>query len=188
VSDYINFNGGGGVTIHAGLLRNCLISGNLANGNHSSHLGAGVRMKGGLMENCTIVGNSAINLSDAGGVYNEGGGITNCIVYFNATQSGGTITNIAAGGAVYSCAPELTTGEGNLAGDPLFSNPGSGYGLELTTGDYHLSLVSPCLDTGAPMSWAATAVDLDGNPRLVRALDMGCYETLALRGTIIIIR
>ena len=51
------------------------------------------------------------------------------------------------------------TGTGNIDLDPLFENP--------IAGDYHLTIGSPCIDTGSPWEWTN---DPDGT----RA-DMGAY-------------
>jgi hypothetical protein len=180
-----NVLGGGGVDLNAGVLRNSLIAGNYVNGTVQTSFGGGVRISGGILENCTIVRNFAGgNLSDGGGVSWVAGTITNCISYFNATRPGGTITNLAASGTSFSCAPELVTGTGNISGDPQFINSGIGSGLGCTLGDYHLRSRSPCIEGGTNLTWMSSALDLDGNPRRLRDIvDMGCYEMQVPQGS-----
>ena len=65
------------------------------------------------------------------------------------------------------------TGVGNLDIDPLF--------VDFDGGDFHLQEGSPCIDVAD--NSAASALDLDGNPRIVdgdddgtATVDMGAYE------------
>lgn len=44
----------------------------------------------------------------------------------------------------YSCSPELTSGNGNIIGNPMFADP--------AIDDYHLTENSPCVDAGNPIS------------------------------------
>lgn len=61
-------------------------------------------------------------------------------------------------------------GEGTLNGDPGFINA--------TELDYRLGADSSCRDAGDDEAlWIALpALDLDGNPRILGTVDMGCYE------------
>jgi len=57
-----------------------------------------------------------------------------------------------------------------IVSNPLFVDVGSG--------DYHLQLTSPCIDTGSDaLVPAGITTDLDGNPRIVSvSVDIGAYE------------
>jgi hypothetical protein len=63
----------------------------------------------------------------------------------------------------------------NISGDPLFVDPG--------LGDFHLQMLSPCIDSGDNSAPGLPAFDLDGNSRIfdgdgdsIPIVDMGPYE------------
>jgi len=67
--------------------------------------------------------------------------------------------------------PLPASGLGNIDADPQFVNAG--------INDYHLQASSPCRNAG-DNAYVSTAIDLDGNPRLISAIvDMGVYESQA---------
>ncbi|MCF8298282.1 MAG: T9SS type A sorting domain-containing protein [Saprospiraceae bacterium] len=102
--------------------------------------------------NCTIVDNTDCNLD-----IDSGGEISNCIIW-NMTGSE-DFPNVDIS---YSCIEGiLQPGEGNINQDPLFVDP--------LNGDYQLTQLSPCIDTGDPTS----PLDPDGS-----LADMGCYPYL----------
>jgi len=149
-------------------------------GNYAQYYGA---EDSSAMHNCTVTRNAAANYS--GGV--SRGSLDNCIV--QANYVGASVVNFAYMGAANyvtnSCISPtsgLTTVSGSITNDPKFVDNGTGYGLTLVPGDYHLAKGSPCIDKGLTFSWvtngAAASRDLAGNPRL-RGLypDMGAYES-----------
>ena len=183
--------GGAGVNMQAGLLRNCLVAGNsyeafFQDGTANNRYGGGVRMDAGRMENCTVVRNSDVNYM--GGVYVTGVATAlNSIVYFNTAVGNTNINPVSA--VSFSCAPDLVSGTGgNTSADPQFANAGSGYGPGFTNGDYHLKSSSPCINTGTNLAWVATGVDLDGAARQWHTVDMGCYEAPPPKGTMYFVR
>ena len=173
---------GGGINLSSGgQMENCLIYSNQIIGSTplSSATGGGVYMQGGSVVNCTIARNTATG--SGGGVQVDGGTMNNSIVYFNTTNGvpndcAGSLSSIS-----YSCAPELTAGvQGNRTGNPLFKNAAAG--------NFHLSLGSPCIDTGTNFAGIAT-LDLDLLPRLRKGkVNMGAYESLPPTGALMIIR
>ena len=71
--------------------------------------------------------------------------------------------------------------EGNFANDPLFR--------DASGGDFRLRPESPCADAGSNQLWMATAIDLQGLPRILRGrVDIGAYESPPPAGTLILIR
>ncbi len=139
-------------------MNNCLLAGN------TSQEGGGAYS--GNFTNCTIAGNLT--------TYRCGGlafaSAVNCIVYLN---TGGNVNYLNYYNGVYanSCTLPLPAGAGNIDADPQFVNAGSG--------DYHLQSSSPCRNTG-DNAYVTTALDLDGNPRMISAIvDMGAYESQA---------
>ena len=173
--------GGAGVTMRTtgAILRNCLFYGN--NSTVTANGWGSVFMDGGVMECCTLTGNQN------GGVYyrNLGGNSTvrNCIVYGNSysNHNGGAIT--------FTCATPLPAGAGNIASDPVFKSPGTGFGLSHVAGDYRIRYGSPAMDAGTNQAWMTNAVDLAGTPRIMRRIvDMGAYENNTTAGSILIIR
>ena len=187
-----NLYGGGGVQLDgagSGTFRNCLIA-----GNHVDELGfdsgggGGIHVKGSgswRFENCTIARNFAAGHASngsAGGILCRGGTVTltNCIVYQNAINRGGTtVTNWSGVNMSYSCALPTNglTGPGNTPADPVFMNSGINYGLNWTGGDLRPGGGSPCVNTGTNASWMDTAKDLNDLPRKIGSrVDMGAYE------------
>jgi hypothetical protein len=92
----------------------------------------------------------------------------------------------------YSDVQTALNGQGNIAQDPLFAEPGywadpndPNIVLEPNEmhavwidGDYRLQSQSPCIDAGDPaMPFDTQDKDIDGNPRVSNGrVDMGCYE------------
>ena len=113
----------------------------------------------------TLSGNIAAD--DGGGIHFSGGSlaITNCILWSDFATSGPEIF-VYSGSAVvgYSDVQGGWLGQGNLDADPLFRGGG----------DYHLTIGSPCIDTGTD---AGVYSDLDGDARPQGAgFDMGADE------------
>jgi len=164
---------GSGAYMTGGTLRNSLIKDN----DSVYWAGGGVYLDGAgaRMENCTVVGNTVAG-STGGGVQLGSGAALNCVVWSNTVSGGPNDIAGALSSAIYSCAPELTSGDGNITADPLFADPAEA--------DYSLNVSSPCVDTGTNL--VAVVRDLAGNlrPQDGRGyggaeLDMGCYELAA---------
>jgi PKD repeat protein len=168
-------------------VRNSLFYGNQA-GVSGNLLGAGGAVylnTGTTLENCTVVSNQARNsvLTIGGGVQHAGGGITNCIVFFNATSNQPSNVGSANLSAIaYSCSPDVANGvNGNITNNPLFQN--------MALGNYRLGSASPCLNAGVVQPWMTGATDLEGNPRARGSkVDMGCYQAAFNSGTVVLIR
>lgn len=174
VSNISGFSGGGA---HMSVLNNCIIAGN------TSEFGGGAY--GGDINNCTVVGNVASLIS--GGV-RYATNVNNCIVVGNY-RTNGVVENWSEINITRpmnfnsSCTfPMPTNGTGNLTNNPLFIDPGGGYGTNWTPGDYRLQSNSPCIDLGNN-SYMPPGPDvmkiprpLDGDADSVAIVDMGSYE------------
>lgn len=186
-----NTDGGGEALV--GVFESCLVIGNESGGTRG---GLFLARNTDQAVNCTIVGNkAATGAASAGGLYLIAATYTpsawNTIVWGN--QAGGVSSDIAGytNKVSYSCAPELVVGvSNNITANPRFVNAGSGFGLAHVRGDYHLKAGSPCADTGAILAGMSSAVDIEGNPRILGAgPNMGAYETvMPARGTLLLIR
>lgn len=175
----------GGIYMSGGLVRNSLIVSNLVYSSFSSTFqGGGIYLAGGAVESVTVATNQLRTASGSlagAGIYRTGGTVTNAVIYFNqASIDGGTIwsnrnVNTAAG-IGYSCAPELTSGTGNITNDPLFVRTGPT--------PFALSTGSPCTNAGINQSWMIGATDLNDSPRIIRIVDLGAYEWQPSAGTI----
>jgi len=183
--------GGGLYTIGGtNIIRNCLFAFNRSCPNtKNSGLGGGLFINSGTwVENCTVISNQTRNpdINQSGdGIYQNGGSITNTIVYFNENILSNTVNNIRIANAAaigYSCAPNLTHGvNGNITNDPLFE--------ALLNGDGVLKVASPCRNAGLIQSWMVGATDLAGRPRILNgAPDIGALEIPPPAGTLIIVR
>jgi len=148
------------------LLENCLIRENTPT--HTAY--GAVYLQNGTMKHCTVADNTTGAGTFGSGINRTGGTVTNCIVSGNTPNDDyyGTIVGVVS----YSCAPELSSGTGNITGDPLFE--------DAANDDYTLSSSSPCIDAGTN---ANVTVDIDGTNRPINGdgvsgaqYDMGCYE------------
>ncbi len=157
---------GGGAS--GSTLYNCLVAGNKADG------GGGVYQ--GSMYNCTVIGNRAAQ-DFGGGVHSVN--TYNSIVYFNISSGGNS--NWYTATLTYSCTAPAASGAGNITGNPMLVDKGSGYGTNHVAGNYRLTSRSPCINAGTNFAWmtdgSVTSRDLDGRQRLrYGTVDMGAYE------------
>ncbi len=115
---------------------------------------------------CTVYGNSA---DQGGGIFN--GRVVNCVFAGNSATQGADTYGATM---TYSCAFDNADlkgdGEGNITGDPCF--------VDISSGDFHLLDVSPCIDSGSLEDFGEPdAMDLDGRVRILGGrTDMGAYE------------
>ena len=169
-------SGGGAHVAGQGILRNCLVTENIAR-----NAGSGVYMTGGLVENCTIARNHHSLDADTincAGLHLDSGTVRNTIISGNWNTKGEL--NFAQSSWTWSkrvehcCSdafsgPEKFAGTINIIANPQFVDPAKG--------DYRLSS-SFCINAGTNQPWmAGAAVDLDGKPRVHGDIvDIGCYE------------
>ena len=155
--------------------RNCLLVGNSDSGGAATAVKPAVRVTKGTLENCTVVGNNAGNGMNAG-IYVDASAdaiVRNCISVGNAAAGGETTKNfmLADGASVsHCCSPDLEDGvNGNVSADPQFKTiNGFEYGFRST---------SPCFSAGEKLDWMKGALDYLGQPRLVNAPEIGCFES-----------
>lgn len=153
--NFDNGNGGEGVGIFAtgGTVRQCLVTGNVTANVHS-----GIRVDGNaIVENCTVADNTG---KTAGFSSSSAGKWYNCLSWGNSGAEGADL----AGGALYDhCL---------IGVNPKFRRPESG--------DYRVLSTSPARNGGVERPWMSTALDLQGNPRILnKRPDIGCYEDLS---------
>ncbi len=169
-SNSASISGGG---MYTGSATNCIFFRNAAThsiSNGTTQLGNGGGIYGTYLYFCTFAGNSAQGVG--GGVYLNSSPMTNCIVWGNSATGSGA--NIGGSGTVaYSDIQGGFNGDGNININPLFAN--------LTAGNLHLTVNSPCIDAGTTTIPSYVTVfpanDLDGGKRIVgKAPDMGAYE------------
>lgn len=153
-------------------ITNCIISGNTANGSTAGS-GGGIYCSdfSPTITNCTISGNTTTY--SGGGIYcttHSSPTIVNSIFWGNAAGARGNeiyLSRTTSIGITYSDIQEGYDGEGNIDQDPLF----------VGGGDYHLTALSPCINTGNNDAPDLPETDKDGNPRIVNVtVDMGAYE------------
>ncbi|MHC4528295.1 MAG: right-handed parallel beta-helix repeat-containing protein, partial [Planctomycetota bacterium] len=155
----VSYNKGyGGLTGCEGPIANCIITHNcsLWPGN-----GVGVSASRGPITNCTITDNWGI-----GGVrcYESVVPIINCVIWGNSEPQISGPNTVA-----YSNVQGGHPGEGNIDVDPVL------------TGDGHLQMGSPCVDSGDPNGQYAGHTDIDGETRVSSGrVDMGADECIDL--------
>jgi parallel beta-helix repeat protein len=161
---------GGGISCTGGTstVINNVISGS------DSH-GISLTKAGSTITNNTISGNASygINCSDSSPTItnniisgNNNGGIycnTNSTPTINYNAVWGNTTNYSGCGA----------GANDISQDPKF----------ISSTDFHLQLISPCIDKGSNTASGIPTTDKDGNPRILdgdgngtSTVDMGAYE------------
>jgi hypothetical protein len=165
---------GGGA--YGGTLNNCILEGNMVEGNFSYYPyldGNGGGAYYSTLNNCTLIGNSAY----AGVGFGGGGGafgctLNNCIVYGN-TEPQYTYNSVLN----HCCTPQPPAppfGLGNITNAPLFADTNGWANLRLQSN-------SPCINAGnnsyITNSHFTNCSDLDGNPRIAGGtVDIGAYE------------
>ncbi|MBN1899880.1 hypothetical protein JW926_00975 [Candidatus Sumerlaeota bacterium] len=84
----------------------------IINGNESYRAGGMYNEFDGTIANCIVYGNSATGYQSAGGIYNDGGMVTNCIAHnnYHETFCGGIANN--GGGVIIHCAVYNNQGGG----------------------------------------------------------------------------
>ena len=151
----------------APVIRNSLIANNRCQDGYSTSRGAGIYSAGKLLiENCTIAANT-LAAGQGAGVYAAANGVelVNTIVWDNVTTN-------AADNFVVADGKTATVTASCTDSDPRFN-------LNWRKNRPYWSIRSglPCKDTGVRLGWMTDgATDLIGNPRVVGAPDMGCYE------------
>jgi hypothetical protein len=102
--------------------------------------------------------------------------VANNVIAYNSTGVSASSTDAFSHNCFYGNIYGSATGgadpigvNGNILADPLFASLGAG--------DYHLQLLSPCVDAGDNAAvWGDT--DLDGRTRVIAGtVDIGAYET-----------
>ena len=113
------------------------------------------------MVNCTVSGNTG----QPNGL--DGCKVRNSICYYNTPNNGegsgdaNTFSNCCLATFPVSSAFNMITNP------PLF--------VDLSSGNYHLSAISPCIDAGIN-GFNTNRTDLDGNPRIIAPIDPTAYE------------
>lgn len=184
------FSRGGGIRCLScsPTLTNCSIAGNTAGGGtYSSGGGVHCSSSSPTLTNCTISGNIASGtVSDnGGGLYCESSSsnptLTNCILWADSPQE----VYVHSGTAVvtYCDVQGGWSGTGNINKAPRFVDA-DGPDNDPDTwedNDYHLQLLSPCVNRGDPNGEYAGQTDMDGEARVMgRRVDMGADELLIL--------
>lgn len=150
------------------------------------------------LTNCTITGNSAGG--DGGGIYNLDSTsltMTNSIIWnnranadtevttasvYNDTSAFTTISHsiVANSGSSQDWNSDIGIDLGNnLDADPIFVENVDLSMVPDTSGDVHLTMLSPSINTGTPDTTGLNlpSTDADGNPRIFNGrIDMGAYE------------
>lgn len=147
---------GGGIWGIGGSISNCIFE-----NNHASIAGGGLARCGGVISNCLFINNSVIDTYGAA-LHNCDGSIVNCTLVNDKqpvpamiSYCDGVFENCivqAVSGPIFSSSTAVTryccypgaTGTGDIDADPLF--------IDATNGDYHLQMLSPCIDAGDPAS------------------------------------
>ena len=158
-------------------IENCLIARNTDTAGSSI-----VRGGDGAYVNCTVASNS---VSGSALLVTDGNlGITNCI--FAANLRNGVL------GQVFTCSKQMTTNcVNNLSSTPvgnwLYEPDAAKIFVDPLAKDWHLPVSSPARDRG-DRRIALPATDLDGNPRKMGRVDLGCYENPVGNGTMLLVK
>ncbi len=189
VSQRINSLFKQGIAVHmtGGTLRNCLVAKNRATQHEATgtQFAIGIYQTGGRVENCTVADNvyrHAKSVIDSPcGYYTSGGTMTNSIVFANVntdtTTGSNKVWNVAG---TYAAAMSHC-----CTNDPAFWR-----GTPRSRPYYGVRHSSPCVNAGALLSWMdAEATDLAGARRVIsRVPDIGCYETPAPAGSVLMLQ
>ncbi|MDD5677896.1 MAG: right-handed parallel beta-helix repeat-containing protein [Kiritimatiellae bacterium] len=184
LASYSNY--GAGVFIRSGgngIIRNCLITDNVATGSHATlgGFGGGIYIEPNAdvrVSACTVAGNYA--KIRGGGVYLEGDGsdtFTNSVIASNRLAAAAADndlylpTSARSNAFYYSCGNVLPNTQGNITNAPVFDGA--------STHNWRLANGSPGCGAGTIEAWMRGNMDLDGRPRIWRGfggVNMGAYE------------
>ena len=168
----------------AATVTNCLFISNESLGSHGGGMFC-TNSSSPIVTNCTFVDNLAGTEDMAGGLFSGGSTVAdldNCIFWGNSARNGNQLAagssgvlnvsycDVEGGSAgIYLNGGSFNWLTGNIETDPLFADPASD--------DYHLSVGSPCIDTGDPGGDYTGQTDIDGEPRVINErVDMGADE------------
>lgn len=180
--------GGAAISIAAGLVRNCLITGNDMNNVSGGPLACGsVRIVGGTFANCTVAGNQSKTCPGIVANYDaktpNPGRVINCAIGDNTTQNtAGTYNTSWAGDpdCFVKCVGPEQINDTCFAGENIF--------VDAANGDFRLPRGSAFLDKGDKLDWMAAATDFFGGQRVSNGRpDLGYFE-LQVNGVFIILR
>jgi predicted outer membrane repeat protein len=197
ITDNSASTGGGGINSFGpstSVITNCLILQNISSYGGGIGGGIGTDLE---ITNCILAGNTAIHGGGFRCSYDSNAMINNCTFSnnsvsgqggaiwcgWNETSSPSIINSILWGDhddeihAEGTASPTVSysniqggwPGSGNIDADPLFVDP--------TYGDYHLTYLSPCKDTGDDTA-VLEPTDFEGDPRIAwdGTVDMGADE------------
>ena len=177
------YSQGSAVRLSGGVLRNCLVTGNVC------RLTSTTYVTSGKMQNCTIVGNVCNGTSKnyAVALAQSGGAIENCIFAENVSpdltaEDGDRLAKpnwaLAEGAITLTNNVRNCCWAGSRAIGKAALDPAKLVFRDAAKGDYHLDAMCKLRNGGiVDESWMRTAVDLDGKPRVNgRSVDPGCYE------------
>ncbi|MHC4617368.1 MAG: outer membrane protein assembly factor BamB family protein [Planctomycetota bacterium] len=192
---------GGGIYGEGGLiLINSIFSAN------SAENGGGISSYNPSLSNCAFIANHAKNFG--GGLFSSCATLTDSILWGNTDSTGtGESAQIGGAAdcatATFSCiqdddpndeyVPFGGPANGNIDDNPMLmrsaDDGGDGWGDDPCTpdvdeganddfGDVHLTLTSPCINTGGPgLTVVRSQTDMDGQPRVIGGrVDMGADE------------
>jgi len=159
-------NGGGVYFESDGYVRNAIISDNTC----YAEGGGLYSFSNTTLENVTIAGNGGhyqgTNTTGGGACFNDGGTVTNCIIYNCRADMDENLRDVSGNvNVTYSCISPLQPGAGNIAADPQF-----GSAADFTLQYWSGARLSPCLDAGTNLPWHEDPIegfDMIGNDRIV---------------------
>ncbi len=184
---------GGGVSImgDAGSVGIPIISNSIITNNWALVGGGGICAGAGgevMVVNCTLVGNDcgpdgSTFCTGAAGLSLGNPGYATIVnsIFWNGYEDKREIGSVHAPPSVtYSLIKGGFDGEGNIACDPLYCDPGF---LNSSADDYRLIADSLCIDTGNNSAPQIPVSDIEGNPRIIdgdgdgtATVDMGADE------------
>ena len=182
-SKFLNNTGGsqgGAISLNSNTASNSIINCLIAN--NTATFGGGISINNTLpvkIYNSTIANNKGNTSADFNIEIwqNSKAEIYNSIVFGNEP------VQVLSGGSLFvsnSCLTGSYSGSGNIADNPRFIYPTTGYGanFDATTADWRLNWCSPVINMGKDsLNPAGLVFDLEGKPRILDGnVDMGAIE------------
>jgi len=184
---------------------NPVVTNAVFSGNYTGFKGAGIsnRESNPVLTNVTFSGNKSAG--PGGAMHNMEGshpearntifwnniaeGITGTITASIKNEPGSVISiahsllQASGGSSVWGLDASYINLLGNIDSDPNFITPVNPHSAPTTSGDLHLKLGSPAIDSGSNAFFSGVTIDLDGEARLQdgdgngsKVVDMGAYE------------